>query len=240
MKKILFLSLITLMVVGCGNDDEANLTLDASKISLYADDTEKIIASENVTWESDNEFVATVANNGIVTGEHIGKAIIIATSANGEAKCEVEVKAKYNTFTEPILDFSASKSTIKSKEKRELQREDETSLTYKPDKSPVQSVIYLFENGKMKTAGVFVNLSSSRETTNFLLERYMPVTTGSGNIVGIMLNNIPDLATMSVAIGVEERYAIVMYTAYDRSKTRSVVEEGIMIDKMKELFNRLK
>lgn len=239
MRKILLLSLVTLMMVGCGNDDEAKLTLDSGKISLYSDDTEKITASEKVTWNSDNEFVATISKDGVVTGEHIGKAVITATSNNGEAICEIEVKAKYSTFTEPVLEFGASKSTIKSKEKRTLLTEDATSLSFKSDKSPVQGVIYLFENGKMKSVGVFVNLSSSRETTNFLLERYMPVATGTRNVVGIMLNNLPDLATMSVAIGVEPEYALVGYMPYSRNKTRSITE-GDMMKKLKELFESTK
>lgn len=237
MKKSLFLlTLMLMIVVGCSKDDDAKLSLSTNSIFLYAEDTEKITANEKVTWSSDDEFVATIDNSGTVTGEHVGKTIITATGDNGESKCTVEVKAKYNTYTEPVLEFGSSKSTIKSKEKRTLLNEDATSLSYKSDKSPVQVVIYLFENGKMKSVGVFVNLSSSRETTNFLLERYMPVSTGSGNIAGIMLNNLPDLATMSVTIGVESEYALVAYMPYSRTKTRSISEDDITMNKLKELF----
>lgn len=51
--------------------------------------------NQNVTWTSDNENVATVAN-GTVTAVAVGSAVITVKTADGgkEAKCTVTVKEK--------------------------------------------------------------------------------------------------------------------------------------------------
>lgn len=181
--------------------------------------------------------MATVSDNGIVTGQHVGTTIITAKSDNGKAECEVVVKAKYNTYLEPVFEFGANKSAIKSKENRVLDVEKEESLLFKPDKSSIQGVGHLFENGKMTSIGVNVKTSSSLEATKFLIERYLVVGAGMGDIVGLMLNNLPSKATMSIGMGAESGYVLVMYMPYDKKKTRSIIEEDIMKNEMKELFN---
>lgn len=240
MRKILFLSLAALTMVGCSKDDETKLSLSTNNISLYSENTEQITASEQSTWESNDEFVATVSDNGIVTGEHVGKAIITATGSNGEAQCQVEVKAQYNTYADPVFEFGASKSTIKSKEGRTLDVEKEESLLFKPEKSAIQGVGYIFKNGKMTFIGVNVKLSSALEATKFLIERYLVIGAGVGDIAGVMINNLPNKANMGITMSAESGYALVMYMPYKKDKTRSVIEKDIMTNEMKELFNSTK
>ena len=47
--------------------------------------------AQTVTWASNNETVATVDQNGVVTAEAIGKATITATIGDKSATCEVSV-----------------------------------------------------------------------------------------------------------------------------------------------------
>lgn len=240
MKKILLLFMSILAFTSCSKDDKTELTLSTNNITLYTEGTEQITASEKAEWSSDSEFIAKVDKSGVITGSHVGKTFITATSDNGTAKCGVEVKAKYNTFTEPVLEFGASKSAIKSKESRTLNVEKTDNLLFNPDKSTIKGVAYLFENGEMTSAGVFVNMSSSLEATDFLIERYLVVGAGSGDIVGLMLNNQPNKATMSIAMSVESEYVLVIYMPYKKNKTRSTTEENITVNRMKELFNNMK
>lgn len=224
-----------LAITGCSKDDK--LTLSTNTLSLYSKDTEQITASEQSTWSSEDEFVASVSENGIVKGGHVGKTIIKATSENGEAKCAVEVKPKYNTYTEPILEFGASKATIKAKESRTLESEIATRLTYKPDKSTIKSVAYAFENGAMIGAGVMLNTASAMEAADFLIERYLVISAGSGNIIGLMLNNLPSKANMSISMGVDAGNVTVIYAPYKSSTNRSsIVEQDIIANELKELL----
>ena len=242
MKKILFLVASVLVIVGCSKSEDDKLTLSNNNVTLYTEDTSEITASEKSTWSSDDEFVATVASNGKITANHLGKTIITAKSDDGEAKCEVTVKARYNTYTEPVFEFGANKSVIKSKESRTILMEKEESLLFKPETSSIQGVSYLFENDKMYSIGIFVELPSSLEVTKFLIERYLVIAAGVGNIPGIMLNNLPAKATMEILIAMhpENWYVLVIYRPYDKSNTRSIIEESIMENKFKELYNSMK
>ena len=62
-------------------------------------------ANKNVTWSSDNEAVATVYQNGTVTGVSAGKATITATAVGGlTAQCNITVV----TETDGALTYSFS------------------------------------------------------------------------------------------------------------------------------------
>lgn len=87
---------------GC-SEDKDKLSLNTSDVSLYVEDTKELTASEKVEWSSESNFIAKVSDKGLLTANHVGKTFVTATCANGTEKCIVEVKAKYNTFVEPVL-----------------------------------------------------------------------------------------------------------------------------------------
>ncbi len=80
-----------------------SVSLNQTSASIFPDETVQLVATvfpENVTnnavtWQSSNTSVATVDNNGIVTGKNPGNAIITVTTADGSGKkatCAVTVK----------------------------------------------------------------------------------------------------------------------------------------------------
>ena len=90
------------------------VTLNKTSASVKKDGTIKLTAifapadatNQNVTWISDNNSVATVSNNGVVTGVAPGSAQITATTVDGgyKASCTVTVR----TSLPPVLiaDFN--------------------------------------------------------------------------------------------------------------------------------------
>lgn len=209
MKKILFLLTAALLIAGCSKDEEGKLQLSDKQVSLYSGETKQITVSENAVWGSRSEFVAKVSENGLITGNHVGKTIISATSENGEALCEVEVRAKYNTFMEPVLDFGASKSTIKSKESRQITKDSSDGLGYSGENSAVRGVAYLFSNDKLKSAALAINYPYAEQTANYLIERYQVV--GENNGLYVFINNDMDKYNMGVTLSVENRYLLIIY-----------------------------
>ena len=62
------------------------------------------------TWSSDNTEVATVDNNGVVTGVALGSANIKVASDGGEATCAVQV---IRSSIVPVIDIDDSERTLK-------------------------------------------------------------------------------------------------------------------------------
>lgn len=225
MKKILFLLAMLPMLVftACSDDDENSLSLDKSEISLYYEDEIKLIASDNVTWSSEDEFVAKVSSNGIVEGGHVGKTFIVASNGAETIKCAVEVKPKYNTFVEPVLDFGANKADIKAKEKRELVTDNATSLGYKDSKDGV-AIIYTFKNGKMNACGFGLQYKYTDDIMDFLLERYAPATMNNDKDMFIFVNGMSGKWDMMVALTVQSGMIQVMYAPKDAT-SKSISNE---------------
>jgi len=114
----IFAVILSLAFTACGGDDGnpgsstvsvTGVTLDqaafdlpvGSAITLIATVTPNTATNKVVTWTSDDEDIATVSATGEVTGESVGEAKIIVTTADGgfEAECTVTVK--------PVLDSIA-------------------------------------------------------------------------------------------------------------------------------------
>ncbi|MCF0187447.1 MAG: Ig-like domain-containing protein, partial [Bacteroidaceae bacterium] len=75
-----------------------SIELNTASLNLNIGESEKLIATvetkettELVTWTSDNEAVATVDQNGLVTGIAVGQVSIAAKCGDVSAKCEVTV-----------------------------------------------------------------------------------------------------------------------------------------------------
>ncbi|MCD8391087.1 MAG: Ig-like domain-containing protein [Firmicutes bacterium] len=98
------------------------ISLDKPELTLYtggsAGELTAILTPENaddkaVVWESDNEEVAAVSDNGIVTPLAAGSAVITASATNGtiSASCDVTVKEPVNaeSITLDKTDVSLTK-----------------------------------------------------------------------------------------------------------------------------------
>ena len=92
--------------VGCSDDDDDDIavtgvTLDKERLDIKVGGTEKLTATvtpadatdKDVTWSSENDDIATVDKDGIVTGVRVGNTTITVTTVDGDktAVCEVAV-----------------------------------------------------------------------------------------------------------------------------------------------------
>lgn len=96
--------------------DDTTVTLNTTSLNLTEGETSTLTAtvisgvttSAAVTWETSNPMVATVDQNGNVTGVGAGNAIITCTADDGSGKsaeCDV-------TVTNPMLDRTALNNEI--------------------------------------------------------------------------------------------------------------------------------
>ncbi len=95
----------------------SSVSLSEKNVTLCVSDTKTITAfvtpttayNKGVVWSSSDSNVATVNENGVVTGVGAGTAIIKATAADGKgAYAECEVTVGYNTVT--LIDASENYS----------------------------------------------------------------------------------------------------------------------------------
>ena len=140
-----------------------SVTLDQSELAIERSFTAQLAATiapedadnRTVTWTSDNEEVATVDENGLVTAVGIGEANITAIAADGSgvtATCKVTVSPKL--VTSVILD--ESELTIKKSFTTQLTATvapddaDNLGLTWTSDNEEVATVD---ENGLVTAVG---------------------------------------------------------------------------------------
>lgn len=83
-----------------------SISLNKTELNLNINDSEKLIATvkpdnatdKTVVWTSSDDTIATVDENGLVTGVSEGKAVITATAGEYSVECEVTVIRPYRFF----------------------------------------------------------------------------------------------------------------------------------------------
>ncbi|MCL2501977.1 MAG: Ig-like domain-containing protein [Bacteroidales bacterium] len=72
-------------------------------------------------WSSSDPWVATVDQQGVVTAQRIGEAIIRVEVPGGMYReCTITVNPVYNSWNEPVLLFLGAQSDIRNAERRSL------------------------------------------------------------------------------------------------------------------------
>lgn len=176
---LVMMAVVSYGLTACGNDDDddnGGLSVTPNSVSMHYDETKQLKADGATSWSSEDEFVATVDAKGLVTGEHVGKTKIIASSGKSRGICDVEITPEYTLYTDPILNWGASMSTIKSEVNKELLSSDEKTLTYKYTIGSDPCVMgYSFENSKLKTVVALFAYSYYLKAGYYLIERFQPV-----------------------------------------------------------------
>ena len=128
MKKIIALVFFCLLSLSCTKE----LLLNTTEVTMFSLD-KHIITSDgtNVSFSSQNPFVASVnETSGQVTAMHIGETYIDVVADQGTSRVKVNVLAKYNIITDPILDWNATKEEIKVKINYPIAGENSSALSY--------------------------------------------------------------------------------------------------------------
>lgn len=164
--------------VSCSSDDDhdsVDVSITPSSISMYYDGSKQLNGANIDKWTSEDEFVASVDDNGLVKGGHVGETRIVGQSGKHKSYCDVTINAQYNLYDDPILDWGSSMSQIKSKERHSLENSSNDMLLYDYSKSSTTCIVnYGFENGKLKSILVWLPYSKYLTATYYLVERFQP------------------------------------------------------------------
>lgn len=243
MKRILFSSMAAMLLtafVGCSNDDDFAITSSQS-VELNSQDTSQITCSDpKASYSSEDEYIATVSETGLITAQRIGETYI---DVNDQKAVKVTVNPAVTYFTEPQFLFGATKDEVYSKVGTNYSLSNESGIAYTPTSGRVKGYLYLLKNGKVAYVVMVVSTSYVNSLTDFLLERYLPATISYEDYTALYINALkPEKASMIIG---EQIYSVSLinvaympYT-YSASKSRSFNNENDVMEQANDLLNTL-
>jgi hypothetical protein len=179
-------ALIGILLTSCSkknNEAAPAYKIDTENVSVHFDEKHQFtvtqgnveINAKSITWSSSDQSVATIDENGLLSGKKIGTVTLTASSAGKFSFKSTVTVIPYSTLCqEPYFEDGASITTTKNKEKRSLAGETATSLLFLGENAKVRNTVYIFKDGKMTSAALlFANTDALvQETAKFYKERY--------------------------------------------------------------------
>lgn len=202
MKKILvYLVVIMPFLMSCGSDNDTLISLNKSDVQLLHGETFQLKvtgSNDKPTYIVENSFIASVDEDGLVTGKVRGETDILVKAGEGTVKCHVKVNTKINFIPEPYLNFGQSFSSVKDIVTKDndimpngIKITDGASIALLRKIDDVQYIYgYTFKNNVLESVMILYNAkayeSKLSSFLSFILERYCPVTQ-TGTYQGIMI-----------------------------------------------------
>lgn len=179
---VLFLA--STITLSCSKDGtEPSATLNQSEVNLNYDGEFQFVVSKGnesvdfstLTASSSNEFVGRINNSGMFEANKVGETTIKIMGDGISLEATVTVTPYHELFDEPIIDFTANKTTIRDSENRKFVQEVDEFLIFEGENSRINNVVYLFgANGRLRSAMSLYPTTSSlvENIAVFYLERY--------------------------------------------------------------------
>ena len=243
MKRILFYvtAIVSLtLFAACSKDDGDGFNITSSKsVQLTSQKTSQIECSDSkATYTSENGYVATVSETGLITGRRIGETYI---DVNGQKSIKVSVTPVYTQFSEPQFLFGATKDEVYAKVGTNYSLSNESGIVYTTANDRVRGYLYLLKDGRVTSVVMVVSSSYFSSLTDFLLERYAPATFSEEDYTVLYVNALTaDKITMIIGEQVYSASIIyVAYLPYTNSKSRSVTNSESIKRQVKSLLDEL-
>ncbi len=247
MKNTAFIAalLVGATVMGCGKDKDKEI-LEPLNITMYAGDEYRIQpASGFDEYVTDNDYIATVTNEGLVHAWTIGETFVKAQNANAEQRVNITVTARYD-FEEPCADWASTKNDII----RKYGAPDATAgnmIAYNHGEGNVPLVtMYAFDGAALIASFAMVEPENALVWIEFLSERYLTEPATAGIYLFVNAWNKEDRTTF---IGFQEyddgSVYRTTYMPYNRSVKPTVLSDlsetwsSVIIRKLDAHGNRL-
>jgi len=178
--------LVSLLIFSCGKEDpqDQNITLSQTTIDIDYEETFRLDATfirdgyspSGFIWESANPNIASVRNDGTVTGIRAGTTVVTVLTADRlfSAECIVTVNPTNFLYLEPLFDFGQNKAFIRANETRTFLDENENVLLFEGENPNIFGVLYAFEDNFYELSVAFLDISEDdiMILVDFLNQRY--------------------------------------------------------------------
>ena len=181
--------------------DTLTLTKKGETAQLTAEVTPSYADNKRVTWQSSDEKVATVDENGKVTAVGNGTATITATSVSGSYTAAVSVTVKIPVKIQK-LTIEAEKETL-----TKIGESTELKVKIEPENADLQKLIWKSDNEKVATTDENGKVTAVGNGT-----AEITVTTEDGKIT----------ASIMITVKVPDEPTINKTTGFRRLRARSV------------------
>ena len=181
--------------------DTLTLTKKDETAQLTAEVTPSYADNKRVTWQSSDEKVATVDENGKVTAVGNGTATITATSVSGRYTATVSVTVKIPVEIQK-LTIEAEKETL-----TKIGESTELKVKIEPENADLQKLIWKSDNEKVATTDENGKVTAVGNGT-----AEITVTTEDGKIT----------ASIMITVKVPDEPTINKTTGFRRLRARSV------------------
>ena len=181
--------------------DTLTLTKKDETAQLTAEVTPSYADNKRVTWQSSDEKVATVDENGKVTAVGNGTATITATSVSGSYTATVSVTVKIHVEIQK-LTIEAEKETL-----TKIGESTELKVKLEPENADLQKLIWKSDNEKVAITDENGKVTAVGNGTAKII-----VTTEDGKIT----------ASIMITVKVPDEPTINKTTGFRRLRARSV------------------
>lgn len=201
MKRPLLLCIALLFIFSsCGKDNDY-ISLEKNGVTLYSGDeyTIKVSSDTKVVYKSNDEYIATVSEVGVITAMKIGETFISLNNGTDKKSFTVEVKPRYVLYEE--FEFGTTKDIIISKQGTP-DNENENSISYYNYTKEISEITYFFNDDKLINLRVYAKSSFKDILEPFLLERYKYIGTDNEGKFSVYINGLnKESANMEIKIG---------------------------------------
>ena len=203
--------------------EEAMIMLDTTAATLNHGETYQINAEcENpITYSTENEYVAMVSEDGLITANFVGSTIINLESEFDTKNFEVTVEPVSDLYPEPEIEFGESRESIIEKF-GEPDAETEEAVGYFDYSENTTMMMVMFdEDDLVEYYVVIFDVDFSDELDTFLSERYLFAQEEEGIKVYINALDVNE-ATMFVGSQIEEDLLMAFYMANEEEEEKVI------------------
>lgn len=232
MKKI-FIGLaicLPLVMSACSNDDDAaeNAWQSSSpaSLTLKVGETGSVaVTGTGSTYQSSDEFVATVSTDGTVTGRHVGETQIYAAPHT----FNVTVTGIEKSNLEVVTTWDAKQETVK-KEHQGGQQETgpENTLYYTNIDEEGAKAMYHFTGPQLKAVNLLVPAAQAQSYIRYLQERYQVATPSDEDftpVIGYNAQTYPKASTAIALLYQGKNLLVTFYKAQGAANEQDAAEK---------------
>ena len=176
MRKLSFvlMAVIAISFIGCKKKMISVSSPSTSQLTMYHGDTRQITAESDydIKYSSQNDYHATVSDNGLITAQYVGTTIIKVDSKYDSREITVTVSPRSKLYPGPNISIGETKSSIIERF-GEPDADTGFGIGYNNYSTKAPMLIVLFDdNKKCIDFAVMVKEEYSSEIETFLSERY--------------------------------------------------------------------